>query len=264
MQTFIESLKKRKMLLEWAISVAKTNLRNLPEGHLEIAGSKSWTSLYLVSPETSGRRKYIPKKDIALAKALASRTYLEHFLRRATRDLKLLNSYLDFVSSRPPEDLYSEMSPARQALVRPLLVTDDELARTWEAAEYTRGTSFPEKKIYPTKKGDLVRSKSEVFFADMYLEMGIPYRYEQELRFPDGEVLDPDFTLWDKKRRQEMYHEHCGKMDDPVYRKRFHEKIDIYRRNGIYTGKNLILTFEGDGTTLNMLEMRNMISEIFL
>ncbi len=264
MQAYIESLIKRREILTAMLARAKAGCRSSPTGRLDICASGKRIFWYQVSNQSGGRRKYIPKKDIALAKALASKSYSENLVFRISRELASLNRYIRIVTGNTPEDLYSEMSPARQALVRPLLVTDDELARSWEAAEYTRGTSFPEKKIYPTKKGDLVRSKSEVFFADMYLEMGIPYRYEQELRFPDGEVLDPDFTLWDKKRRQEMYHEHCGKMDDPVYRKRFHEKIDIYRRNGIYTGKNLILTFEGDGTTLNMLEMRNMISEIFL
>ncbi|MBO4689147.1 MAG: hypothetical protein J5636_11630 [Clostridiales bacterium] len=220
--------------------------------------------MYLVSEQTAGRRKYITRKEVALARALASRTYLERFIFRASRELISLNAYIDCISGKSPEKLFTNMCDARKALIRPLLVSDEVCERLWEQAPYTQGSTFPEKKIYPTKKGDMVRSKSEVLFADTYLEMGIPYRYEQELRFPDGSVLVPDFTLWDKKNRREIYHEHCGKMDDPVYRKRFLEKNDIYRRNGIYTGKNLMLTFEGDGTTLNMKEMRAMISDMFL
>ncbi|MBR5975786.1 MAG: hypothetical protein IK020_11460 [Clostridiales bacterium] len=255
--------------MERTIAKAETDLRSLhdlgnyPDAHLEIGNSKSKTSMYIVSEQTEGRRQYIPKKNIDLAKALATRSYIERFLRRAKDELAALEVYIRRVTEKSPEELYSNMCDARKALIRPLLVSDEVCARMWEQAPYIHGSSYPEMKIYPTKKGDLVRSKSEVLFADTYLDMGIPYRYEQELRFPDGAVLDPDFTLWDKKNRREIYHEHCGKMDDPGYRKRFMEKIDIYRRNGIYTGKNLILTFEGDGTTLNMKEMRTMISGLF-
>ncbi|MBO4474574.1 MAG: hypothetical protein J5750_06645 [Clostridiales bacterium] len=249
--------------MERTIAKAEVNLRDLPEGHLEIVNSKTRICFYHVSQQTDKRRKYIARKDVAVARALASRTYLERFIFRASRELVALNAYIDCISGESPEELFSNMCDARKALIRPLLISDEVCARMWEQAPYIHGSSYPEMKIYPTKKGDLVRSKSEVLFADTYLDMGIPYRYEQELRFPDGAVLDPDFTLWDKNNRREIYHEHCGKMDDPGYRKRFMEKIDIYRRNGIYTGKNLILTFEGEGTTLNMKEMRSMISGLF-
>lgn len=36
-----------------------------------------------------------------------------------------------------------------------------------------------------------------------------------------------------------------------------------YRRNGIYPGKNLIITYEADGSYLNVKEIREMVKEIF-
>jgi hypothetical protein len=264
MQAYIDALNKRYEILCKTISQARAKCKNAPEGYLHISAGKKQINWYRVSAESPGRHVYIPQKDIDLAKALASKTYVQKFILRASRELRSLEEYLRRVTGKTPEDLYSEMSVHRRKLVQPLLVTDEISAALWESTAYVHGTSFPEHKIYPTKKGDLVRSKSEAFIADTYYEMGIPYRYEQVIVFPDGSELDPDFTVWDKKNRKEIYHEHCGLMDDPGYRRRFLQKIDIYRKHGIYTGRNLILTFEGEGIALNMREVRTMLGELFL
>ena len=263
MQAYLESLFQRREELLVTIKKAKKWLEDTIDGHLEIGTGKK-ISFYLVSPATGGRRMYIPKSNKDLAEALASKAYAERVLARATRELAALDRYIRRVTGRTPEEVFSEMCDARKVLVRPFLETDEEYARRWENAPYEHGTAFLENKIYPTKKGDLVRSKSEAIIADMYYDQGIPYRYEQLLQFKDGVMLDPDFTVLNRKTRTVVYHEHFGKMDDPVYRKRNLAKVDIYRRHGIYTGKNMILTFEGDGTMLNIKEIRDMMRELFL
>lgn len=68
----------------------------------------------------------------------------------------------------------------------PLVLTDGMYAEQWIRESYETNPYHPEEKVYPTKKDELVRSKSEVLLADMYYEMGIPYRYEAELRLKNG------------------------------------------------------------------------------
>ena len=199
-----------------------------------------------------------------LVKALATKDYAEKLLRSTTQDIRALDRYLRVVRQQQSDALYSRLCPARQQLVKPVLLTDEERAEVWAREAFSQSTHHPERKIYPTRKGDMVRSKSEVLFADMLLEMGIPYRYEMELVMRSGITLAPDFTIWDRKRRREIYHEHFGLMDDEDYRKKALWKIDEYRRSGIYTGKNLITTFEGNGAVLNMQEMRVMFETLFL
>ena len=264
MKEFIESLERRRDILTKCISHAEKITRNAPEGHLEVSDSGKNCYFYLLQKHGDKHGVYIPKKEYSLAKALASKDYAQHILRQLKRELQILDRYISLLKKGTAEDVFSKMCTARQKLVTPILVSDELCAKMWENEPFTQSDYKPEKKIYPTKKGDMVRSKSEVLFADMYLDMEIPYRYEQVIRMADGSTMAPDFSLWDKKRRRVVYHEHFGKMDDPDYRRKNLKKIDDYRRNGIYTGKNLIMTFEGDGVVLNMREMRAMIEDLFL
>lgn len=136
-------------------------------------------------------------------------------------------------------------------------------AEKWKNEVYVTNPYYPEEKVYPTKKDELVRSKSEVLLADMYYELGIPYRYEAELLLTNGKKKYPDFALLDIHRRKVIYHEHLGLMDNEEYRHANLIKLDEYRRNGIYPGKNLIITYEGEDCYINIKEIKQMIQELF-
>ncbi|MCR5058693.1 MAG: hypothetical protein K6A81_08775 [Clostridiales bacterium] len=258
----LDELMHRQERIEQVHYFAKKQLRDQPEGRIRVCRRGGCTYYYLRTDPRDKKGKYLAKKKTELAQALIRKDYLERVVRLTGKELALLNRYITLLKKGTAEDIYSRLSPARKALVAPLLVTDELCALMWESQAFQQSTFMPEMKIYPTKKGDLVRSKSEMLFADLYTDLGIPYRYEEVITLPDGTIVTPDFTLWDTKRRRTIYHEHFGKMDDPVYRKKNLKKIDDYRRNGIYTGKNLIMTFEGDGAILNMREMRAMMEDL--
>lgn len=138
-----------------------------------------------------------------------------------------------------------------------------EMEKELEKENYPTNPYYPEQRVYPTKKDELVRSKSEVLIADMYYEMGIPYRYEAELDLNNGKKKYPDFTLLKTSTRETLYHEHLGLMDDEEYREANLAKLKEYRKNGIYPGKNLILTYEAEGHYLNIKDVRKVVREIF-
>ena len=52
-------------------------------------------------------------------------------------------------------------------------------------------------------------------------------------------------------------------LDDARYRTDNVQKLDLYRRNGIYVGKNLILTFEVAGSPLNIRSFKQNMKEMF-
>ena len=75
----------------------------------------------------------------------------------------------------------------------------------------------------------------------------------------DGGRIFPDFTLFDTRRRRLIYHEHFGMMDDSDYWDNAIRKIERYQKNGIFLGINLIATFEGRNTSLNISELSRLI-----
>ena len=85
------------------------------------------------------------------------------------------------------------------------------------------------KHIHKTLSGDWVISKSEVIIANLLFERGIPFRYEEFLRAPDGSCYLPDFTItWKKKT---YYWEHVGMLDVESYEREWREKKKWYENH---------------------------------
>lgn len=88
--------------------------------------------------------------------------------------------------------------------------------------------------IHRTKRGDLVRSKSEVIIANELLAQGIDrYEYEQELTLSSGETRYPDFTIVDDDTGESYYWEHLGLLHNPEYRARWEKKLAAYKAANI-------------------------------
>ena len=88
--------------------------------------------------------------------------------------------------------------------------------------------------IHRTKRGDLVRSKSEVIIANELLAQGIDrYEYEAPLVLVDGKTRYPDFTIIDDDTGAAYYWEHLGMLNNPDYRRRWDRKAEIYAQSGI-------------------------------
>lgn len=62
----------------------------------------------------------------------------------------------------------------------------------------------------------------------------------------------------------EIYMEHFGMMDNPEYAQKAIQKIETYERNGIYIGKNLLVTFETLHNPLDMKVVERMLKEFML
>lgn len=259
----LDDLKARMKQLEKKHMQVLRELEDQPYGHIRLTTCNGHSRYYLRKDPKDRSGQYISKENEELVRALMKKDYLERVRRRIEKEMSLMTRYIAFLEKDRGDLVYSKMSTGRKALVEPVMLTDDELAEVWARQKYKQSTYLPEFKVYPTKRGEMVRSKSEVLLADMFYEMGIPYRYEQVVKTKDGNMYAPDFTLWDKRRRREIYHEHFGLVDDPDYRRdRFLRKIDEYRKSGIFFGFNLTATFEGEGTVLDMNEIRKMFENL--
>ena len=71
----------------------------------------------------------------------------------------------------------------------------DQIAEEWQSKTFKTNSYKTENKIYDTRRGEKVRSKSEAIIADMLFEMGIPYHYEYPLRLRNGDHFDDVWAL---------------------------------------------------------------------
>ena len=265
MYNVAEVLNARIECIKRAIKLAEKEEGRFPEGRLRTSKSSGRVRYYEVHEKNDTNGEYLHKtKQLHLIKSLAQKDYNEKFLIKAREEQKLLEKLLLKYRKSYCESVYENLSEGRQNLIRPYILSDDQFAHEWQSRTFKTNPYRIENKIYDTRKGEKVRSKSEAIIADMLFEMGIPYHYEYPLRLKDGNVRFPDFTILKVSTREEIYLEHFGLLDDEEYRKENMYKLDIYRANGIYIGKNLIFTYETADNPLDINGIRRMLKDILL
>jgi len=243
-------LLKEQFRLETIIKETEYRLEKAPKGRLRLSNSHNHVQYYqCVDGNKSG--DYIPKENKVLAQQLAQKAYDEKVLRLAEKRFsqiqKLVNEYTD----DEIENIYLKEHPERKKLIEPVEFTWEQRVKTWLSVTYD-GKEFQEGiPVILTEKGERVRSKSEKIMADYFFRKGVEYKYECPLYLKGTGVVYPDFTFLSKKTGQEIYWEHNGKCDDPIYARNMVKKINAYENSGIFQGERLILTYETEQTVLN-------------
>jgi len=255
-------LNKRRDYLQELIREIEGQLQIAPQGNLRVSNIKGIPRYYHMTIPGDTKGKYIKSKDKSLAYQLAQKDYLQKLYQEVKEELQDIEFFLKKHGGDDLEQVYDKMNEYRKEIVSPIVITDEMYVEQWEKEQFETNCYYPEEKVYPTKKDEMVRSKSEVMLADMYYDLGIPYRYEAALRLKNGKKKYPDFTLLDIRTRKVVYHEHMGLLDNEEYRQANMQKLKEYQKNGIYLGKNLIITYEGEGHYLNIREIRKMVKEI--
>ncbi len=263
MDILMKELLARIERLEMAVESAKEMLKDAPEGSLKINNGKDRTRYYHITRKGDSKGRYIHTSENELLTRLAQKDYAQKMIIEASRELTDTRAFLQSVEKNASESLYSSLHPKRRVLLDPILRNEDERIRYWNSLPYSVSTYEPEEKVFQTRRGEMVRSKSELLIADMYYELGIPYRYECALKLKKGKVKYPDFTLYHAGRRTVLYHEHLGLLDDEGYRERNMKKLRQYEESGICLGKNLIISWESENFPFNIQVFRKQIEEIF-
>lgn len=258
-----EKIQNRIVYLSKLIASVEGKLQKIPEeGNLRVFKDNKVTKYYLITGTGDTNGKYLKKEEMSLAQKIAQRDYYKKLLKEAYREKKALERYIAGMKGTAPEEVYEEMNELRKQLVKPALMSDEEYVRRWLSEEYKGNPYEPSEKIRETKRGDMVRTKSEELLANMYYEMGVPYRYEYPLTLYDGRVKYPDFILLKMPERKEIYHEHLGLLEDGDYRRANLTKLRDYSKSGVFLGNNLIITYETDYVPLNIPEIRRMVEKV--
>lgn len=82
------------------------------------------------------------------------------------------------------------------------------------------------------------------------------------MRLKDDGIIFPDFTILRIKKREEVYLEHFGMMDNPEYCRKAIEKIERYEKNGIALGEKLFVVFESSLKSINIGQVELLLHRI--
>ena len=220
------------------------------------------------------RAEYLGKSREPEIQALATKSYGVRLRDAAQREMAQLNECLKLLDSQKTSkgrdladiDLaYDTVSEPARKYINPSVVTDDGFALKWqESFHYTKPKDASNR--YKTKRGEYVRSKSELIIANMLHDAGVPYKYEMTIALDIDFLLvnSPDFTVLNKRTRQEFIWEHHGRMDDPDYCNDKIYMLSKYMEKGYFPGKNLILTFETSKHPLRVEDIEMIIKEYLI
>ena len=252
-------LSKREQYLKKLIQQMESALQSSPNGFLRVSQSGNRIQYYQRTDPKNPTGKYLGKGDLPLARALAQKDYHTKVFHSARAEHTAITKFLSLLPEIPAEKVYEILHPNRQSLIVPIQQTDEQFINAWVSYSYQGkfiDDNTPE--LY-TSRGERVRSKSEIIIADSLNRESIPYRYECPLTLSGIGNVYPDFTVLNTRLRKELYWEHFGMMDDPVYVEKALQKIASYEQHGIFPGEHLIITYETRQTPINQKLVHLMI-----
>lgn len=269
MRTIESMLTEELYDLKEIVTKVKKQLDKAPEGQLRVRNWKGVEEYYYrngTNGSNSERRengRYLRKDEIGMASRLAQRDYDICVLKNAEERIKTIERFLKLYDKTSLKKLYRKVNQLRKKLIVPVVLSDEEFIKQWEAVEYKGKLFEDDENIMLTERGERVRSKSEKIIADKLNALGIPYRYECPLILEGGIKVYPDFTILRMPTREEVYLEHFGMMDDMNYVESVLYKLNTYEKNRIYLGVNLFATYETRRKSINTKALDNLIKTLF-
>ena len=257
--TLYERILKESQRIDSQIEAIRLELLSLPEGKLVCCYHGNRCKWY----QSDGHTKvYIPKENALLAKQLARKKYLTFKLEDLENEKHALDLYLKhYYPSGKADALLTEPSEYQKLLTTQFTTTSAEISN-WMNSPYEQNLSHPERLIYKSTSGHMVRSKSEMMIDMLLHQYQIPFRYECALTLGDT-LLHPDFTLRHPMTGEYYDWEHFGLMDQPAYAANTLSKLRIYTENGILPGIHLITTYETPEHPLSMEMVEKIIKYYF-
>lgn len=235
-------------------------IESLPDGELHCIRNGNYIKWFINNGKES---IYIPKKNRALAEALALKKFYQLQIKELSARLQLLETALqDCQTSQSSALSLLEDSSCFKELLYPHFHSFSDQLQSWANADYEHNNNHLDHLTLKTFAGYKVRSKSEVIIANTLFLNKIPFRYECALCF-QGICFYPDFTIRHPKTGETFYWEHFGMMDNPAYCSKVFNKLNIYAGYGIIPTINLITTYETQKNPINSERIQQIVYEYF-
>ena len=265
-----ESLLARKLAIEGELA----EIAALIDGSITMDGHSSGASKYTyVSKSADGKRKRNQVDvDAPEVRGFLRGVYLREELALVEKNLRVIrrvhSSYFDYT----PDDVLRLVPERFRGMPETHFLlglrdcvhgglggfTDDvppggELneLEAWARAPYKISDYMPEGREHTTSRGLKVRSKSEAAICEALYKFEVPFRYEEELVVGRHKYA-PDFVVRSQKNGKLFYWEHCGLTSSRDYMDRHYRKMQDYEKFGIVPWDNLIVTYDGEGGTINL------------
>ena len=233
-------MQDKKKELEELLSKVKERISQAPCGTLRISQRGQYLQYYHRTEPKDTKGKYIKKSDMDLVKELAQKDYDQKIVIEIKQQLEVINNCLEKYHPEGIERVYKDLHQLRKPLVHSVFRSDEEYAQVWRNMDYEKKAS------------------------NKLLKMGVAYRYEYPIRFISGHIVHPDFYCLNIRTRKEFAWEHFGMMDNQEYANNAIRKIEEYRKNGYWFGKNLIATFETLSRPINVNTVEQTIKQYLL
>lgn len=265
---FVEPvLNARLSELNSLLNIKLKEIHKAPSGSLRITQSNHVTQYYHRDNPKDTCGQYIPVKNLKLAKQLAQKDYDKKLIISLKKELKILEKTLNeyrSLSKKIPlaEKLLEKFHLSRQKLITPVRLSDEEFIKNWQNVMYEKKEIPSDIPEHLTASNEQVRSKSECIIADTLKRMNIPYHYEYPIRiiseYGETKIFHPDFICLNIRTRQEFIWEHLGIMDNSEYATAAIRKLKLFEKNGIFPGKNLILSTETANLPINTKQIEKI------
>ena len=265
MENYKKQLEEQLKELNSLIKLSNKNIakyKDTPAGHIHLSNCYGNAQYYYID-KTHGIRKYMGAEESKTVKKLIQRDY-ELAVNKKLIDLqKRLDKFLNVYDIDEINKIYTKLLDGRKRFVKPIIDTDDVFAARWMTDHPGMQNSYPEKGMYQTNRGEMVRSKSEKIIADALDKYKIPYQYEPILELGYNTVY-PDFAALNLRTRKTLYWEHLGIVSDMEYATKNFIKIQNYEKNGYLLGKDLITTMESTDLPIDIKLVEQKIKEFLL
>lgn len=254
----LSMLRHRYKALNEMVIEAKSRVKKAPPGMLHFYKRGAKMVYYHRTDKKEKTGKFIGNYETDIVRKLAQKYYDEKFIKLATKEISLLKRLIDKYDNTKTDSIYHNLDSLIQELITPAVYTAADYAKEWDTIQFT-GNSYPFDKEFYTDNDERVRSKSELIIANMLKKNGITYKYECPLEIDYYNTIYPDFTIIHPITGKTVYWEHLGMMDNADYSYNAFKKIEKYENNGIFLGKNLIISAESSEEPLNVKTIQQLI-----
>ena len=206
---------------------------------------------------------------------LRYKKYVEESVRELERVIKETRERLNFGKRRKEKEITKERSEelgrqyeaghkyaedCRERKARKTMIarygTKKQIAEEFESAGQL-AFYLCDGKMMQTRRGEAVRSRAELVVAEVLNGLELPYVYEYYVREAGASC---DFFVQTGGRQ--YYMEVLGMMDREEYRKRWEEKREAYRKQGIEIGKNLVVLDLTERDYLDVAWLETLLSRL--
>lgn len=220
----------------------KSRKASLPDGSMEIRNT-AYGKYYFQKVRVNGLQTSVcldPHNDFhrQIIRELMEKKTITHALPILKKNINAMERCIERIEPYHPSNYMFG-----NYLGSEFYLPDDVCLKDWIKKPENANPYRPEDRIHDTKRGILVRSKSEALISDILFDADVLYKNEPALEI-GGRVIYPDIELIHPYTHRLLWWDHLGKIDDPVYIDDKFDRLLDYSRNGIILGVNLILTWE--------------------